>query len=81
MVKCRDGTFYTGVAKNLAERIHAHNYLKSGAKYTRARRPVRLVYKEVKRGRGRALSREAAIKRLKRSEKEFLIKPLGKSQI
>ncbi len=72
MVECRDGTYYTGIARNLAERLHAHNNLKSGARYTRARRPVKLVYQEVAGSRGRALSREAAIKQLRRSEEEAL---------
>ena len=44
MVRCRDNTLYTGITNDLEKRVAAHNGLKSGAKYTRSRRPVRLVY-------------------------------------
>ncbi|HEY1037109.1 MAG TPA: GIY-YIG nuclease family protein [Candidatus Paceibacterota bacterium] len=69
MLKCADGTLYTGTASDIEKRVRAHNHLKSGAKYTRARRPVDLIYCEAVEGKGVALSREAEIKRLTRTEK------------
>jgi len=71
MVRCADGTLYTGVTKDVAARVAVHNSGK-GAKYTRARLPVRLVHEEGGYARGEALSREWAIKRLSRGEKLVL---------
>lgn len=68
LLRCADGTLYCGWTNDLA----AHNSGK-GAKYTRARRPVRLVYSEPHPTRGEAMRREAAIKRLSRAEKEALL--------
>jgi putative endonuclease len=72
IVRCRDGTLYTGVTNDLPRRIRAHD---SGAasRYTRSRRPVRLVFSERSRGRSAAQRREARIKRLDRREKLLLI--------
>ena len=75
VLQCKDGTLYTGSTNDLEKRIHAHNFLKSGAKYTRARRPVELVYKENCATLAEVRSREAAIKRLTREEKLKLISP------
>lgn len=72
LVRCKDGTLYTGCTNNLPHRLSAHNEGK-GAKYTRARRPVVLVYQESCESRSAALKREAAIKRLTRAEKEALV--------
>ena len=72
LVRCGDGTLYCGVAKDVAARVAVHNSGK-GAKYTRARLPVRLVHEEPGFTRGGALSREWAIKRLSRAEKLALI--------
>lgn len=72
IVECADKTLYTGCTNDLEKRIHSHNFSVTGAKYTRARRPVRLVYTEVTRGKKRALKREAAIKKLSRKEKKLL---------
>lgn len=72
IVRCSDGSFYTGIAKNVEARIAAHNRGR-GAAYTRSRRPVEIVYLEKKRSRVPALLREIDIKRLTRSEKEELI--------
>lgn len=72
LVRCRDGTLYTGCTNNLPRRLCAHNAGK-GAKYTRARRPVVLVYQEQCENQSEALKREAAIKRLTRAEKETLV--------
>jgi putative endonuclease len=68
IVRCADRTLYTGVAKELKERIAAHNAGR-GAKYTRPRLPVRLVYREVALDRAAAQRREREIKSLRRTEK------------
>lgn len=72
IVNCRDNTLYTGMTAALAKRLQAHNSGK-GAKYTRGRRPVRLVYYEPCDSRGEALRRESQLKRLKRDEKVKLV--------
>lgn len=72
MVRCADGSLYTGVAKELAARVAAHND-GTGAKYTRARLPVELVYWETVANRAAALRREYAIKRLRASTKRLLV--------
>lgn len=72
IVRCRDGTFYTGIAKDLNARIASHNAGK-GASYTRTRRPVRLLYQESSFTRSEALLREARIKTFTRPEKERLV--------
>ncbi len=73
MVKCKDNTFYTGVSNNIKHRIEQHN-LGKGAKYTRARRPIELVYSEQCQDHSIALKRECAIKKLTRSQKKELAK-------
>jgi predicted GIY-YIG superfamily endonuclease len=72
IVRCADGTLYTGYARDPRARVAAHNR-RRGAKYTAGRRPVRLVYVQACRSRGAALSREYAIKHLTRAGKEALI--------
>ena len=72
ILRCKDDTLYTGITDDLARRMAAHNSGK-GAKYTRGRGPVEVVYTEVLESYSAALKREAAIKRLKRQEKEQLI--------
>lgn len=75
ILRCADGTFYTGIARDVARRLGEHNGLgRPGARYTRARRPVQLVYQEEAVSRAAASSREAAIKRLSRGEKESLVR-------
>ena len=71
LVRCADGTLYCGWTNHLEQRIKAHNEGK-GAKYTRSRRPVKLVYFEVFETKEEAMRREAAIKRLAKKEKERL---------
>ncbi len=74
MLKCADGTLYTGYTTNIEERLKKHNgVLPGGAKYTKGRRPVTLVYSEVYATKGEALSREHALKQLSRSEKMSMI--------
>ena len=73
IVQCSDGTFYTGWTNDIEKRILTHNARK-GAKYTRSRTPVKLVYLEKAETKQQAMQREAQIKRLSRYEKEQLIK-------
>ena len=72
IIECADRTLYTGWTTNLQRRIDAHNAGK-GAKYTRSRTPVRLVYSETLPDRAAALRRELAIKRMGRAKKLKLI--------
>lgn len=72
LLRCSDGSLYCGWTTDLDKRLKAHNEGK-GAKYTRSRRPVELAYWEVYATRQEAMRREAAIKKLKRKDKEELI--------
>ena len=72
IVECADGTFYTGWTTDPDRRERQHNAGR-GAKYTRARRPVRLVYVETQPDRTAAMKRERAIKTLSREQKKKLI--------
>jgi putative endonuclease len=74
ILECADGSLYTGIARDLEARLVAHNS-GSGAKYTRGRRPVRLLYQETAVDRGSALRREALLKKLSRADKLQLIAP------
>jgi len=73
MLRCRDGSLYTGITNDLPRRLVRH---KAGAAsaYTRARRPVRLVFQERQPDRSAALRREAAVRRLSRIEKLALVR-------
>ena len=73
IVRCRDGTLYTGVTTDLLRRVAAHN-AGTGARYTASRRPVRALYCEAVASRSAALTREHAIKRLGRAAKLELIR-------
>lgn len=76
ILKCNDGSLYTGWTNNLDKRIKAHAEGK-GAKYTKARLPIELVYFEEYEDKREAMKREYAIKQLKRKEKlELIKKPL-----
>lgn len=72
ILRCGDGTLYTGCTNDLPHRLEAHRGGR-GAKYTRSRLPVELAYQEEAADRSAALRREAAIKRLTRQEKLKLI--------
>ena len=74
MLRCADGTFYTGWTTDVAARERAHN-LGRGAKYTASRRPVRVVYEEAHDTRSAAQKREAEIKRWPRATKAALARP------
>ncbi|HVI39639.1 MAG TPA: GIY-YIG nuclease family protein [Anaerovoracaceae bacterium] len=68
IIQCADGTLYTGWTTDLESRMEAHNS-GAGAKYTRGRGPVRLLYSEAFETKGEALKREIEIKKLKRGRK------------
>jgi putative endonuclease len=72
IVRCADGTLYTGYARDPRAREQAHNSGR-GAKYTSGRRPVRLVYQEGFESVGEALAREYALKQLTRAQKDALV--------
>ena len=76
IIKCSDNTLYTGYTTDITRRVKEHNEGK-GAKYTRGRTPVQLVYYEKKENKSSALKREYEIKQLTRKEKEDLIKKKG----
>jgi len=74
LVQCADDTLYTGIAKDLERRVTEHNESEKGAKYTRARRPVQLVYSEEHTDRSAASKREYEIKKkMTRKQKLQLI--------
>src|SRR5215470_17341108 len=72
VLRCGDGSLYTGIAKDIVARLEQHNQGR-GAAYTRAHLPVQLVYQELKFTRSAALVREAQLKRLPRQKKEGLV--------
>jgi putative endonuclease len=73
ILECRDKTLYTGITMDLARRLREHNTSKLGAKYTRTRRPVKLVYSKKFRNRSLASKAESKIKKMTRAEKLKLI--------
>ncbi len=74
ILRCVDQTFYTGITTNLDRRIKEHNTSKLGAKYTKVRRPVKLIYSKQFNNRSEASIEEARIKKLSRIEKLNFIK-------
>lgn len=72
LLRCADGTFYAGVTTDLDRRLVEHNGSSRGAKYTGARRPVTLVYREACPDRSAAQKREHALRRLTHAQKEAL---------
>lgn len=76
ILECADGTLYTGWTSDLQKRIDTHN-AGNGAKYTRSRLPVRLVYFEAHTEKQEAMRRECQIKRMTRAEKLALIQKNG----
>lgn len=74
LVRCADGSLYCGIAVDVEARVAQHNTGKLGARYTKSRRPVALVYQTVCGSRSDALKEERRIKKLLRAEKEMLVK-------
>lgn len=79
IVRCKDGTLYTGWTTDLEKRMETHNSGK-GAKYTRSRLPVELVYFETAKTKEAAMKREYAIKQMSRQQKMKLIKEKQKEE-
>ena len=77
VVRCSDESLYCGVTTDLDRRIHEHNNTSKGAKYTRSRRPVEIVYAGQCDDRSDALKKEWRFKSLKRSEKVSLLNEVG----
>ncbi len=73
ILECSDGTFYTGITTDMTRRLAEHNESKVGAKYTKARRPVTLVYEECSTSRSTAQKREYVLRTLSHEEKRALI--------
>ena len=73
ILECNDGTLYTGITKDMQKRLLEHNSSQKGAKYTKARRPVKLMYSEKSQDRSSASKREYVLKKLSRDEKLRLI--------
>jgi putative endonuclease len=73
ILKCADKTLYTGITTDLKRRVFEHNNSKTGAKYTKARRPVKLAYSKKFKNRSLASKEEARIKNMGRSEKLLLL--------
>ncbi|MFA5455970.1 MAG: GIY-YIG nuclease family protein [Sulfurimonas sp.] len=74
MLKCSDGSIYTGITTDLNRRLDEHNSSPKGAKYTRVRRPVELIYSESYEDKSSASKREYVIKQLSKIQKLSLIK-------
>jgi putative endonuclease len=73
MLRCRDGSLYTGITTDLERRLHEHNHGRRGARYTRARRPVTLVWAEPQDTRADAMRREYHLRNLGADAKRSLI--------
>ena len=73
IVECSDGSLYTGITTDIQRRIHEHNNTKKGAKYTRSRRPVTLLWSKSLDTQSEALVSEIQIKKLNRTKKLALI--------
>ena len=73
ILECSDKTLYTGITKDLKRRIEEHNFSAIGAKYTKGRRPVRLVFSKKFKSHSQALKEECRVKKLSRAEKLKII--------
>ncbi len=74
IVECSDKTYYCGYTTDLASRVREHNFGVLGAKYTKSRRPVKLIYREEQPSKSLAMKREYEIKSMTRKQKELLVK-------
>jgi|TARA_R110001583_G_scaffold115531_1_gene266051 putative endonuclease len=81
MVRCSDSSLYTGVTVDINRRIFEHNFTKKGAKYTRSRRPVRVVYIEKFKNRSSAQKKEYYLKSLQKKNKEKLVEEYRKQSL
>ena len=79
ILECADKTFYTGICVDLEKRIAEHNSSKLGAKYTRGRGPVKIVYSRKFQNRSDASKEEARIKKLTRAQKLNFLETVGKN--
>jgi len=79
IVECSDKTYYCGYTNDLDSRINEHNLSKTGAKYTKSRRPVKLVYSEGMSSKNDAMKREVEIKGFTRKQKELLISTINRT--
>jgi putative endonuclease len=77
ILRCSDGSLYTGITTDVKRRVEEHNEGKKGSKCSRSRLPVKLVYEEKVPDRSRALKREIEIKRLSKKDKEDLVAGRG----
>ena len=77
VVRCKDNTFYTGITTDITRRLNEHNSSKQGAKYTKTRRPVKLVYWTSFKNRSEAQKAEYRFKKLNRTQKEKIINAMG----
>ena len=77
ILECKDGSLYTGITKDINKRLDEHNSNDKGAKYTKTRRPVKLLYKESSENRSTASKREYEIKQFTRLKKLLLIKKVN----
>ena len=75
-LRCSDNSIYCGTTNNLSKRLYAHNFLKSGSKYTKTRRPVFLVKYFICENKSKALKLEFWLKQLSKKQKEKLILPI-----
>lgn len=73
IVRCSDNSLYTGITNDIIRRVKEHNQSSKGAKYTKSRRPVNLVYSRIIGSRSEALKEEYRIKNLTKKQKEKLI--------
>ena len=72
LLRCNDGTFYTGITTDVERRVREHNEGAKGARYTRARRPVELVYQECCESRSQAARREYTVRKLPHATKRSM---------
>lgn len=79
ILECNDKSLYTGITTDIQKRLDEHNISDKGAKYTKARRPVKLLYSENSENRSTASKREYEIKKLSRQKKLELIQTSNKS--
>ena len=77
VVRCRDDSLYTGITVDVERRVHEHNTSRRGAKYTRSKRPVTLIYSEALSDRSSAQKRENSFKRLSRNDKIIFLRERG----